>query len=742
MSKRSWKTSSRRPGRQVASSGVSRLGSIDERKAKKDSTLDRLTEGILGGTTNGGGGAGDGDASVGALTTVTGVTEYREAEGPTIYVEDDDDVSQITSSVAGNTIGSSSYYFGSTLNGGDAEKERPGRSQNGSESQGPESKGPSEVGLGYIISSSRSEPGGNQSALGSRERDQGETSFQEVDLASYAGDGRSTRSASATSYSSKSQSSDGRSARGSASVSTAMYASPLSPPGSGSRFVPSRRPEGSPLASIIFRMLGHISAALSDAGVAAEPAWVKTRRVCCDLRRAIDPRSVPGRKKYDDDWSSHNEDDFFSKIMGPALSPSSSGGRRRRGRDGDSDQSIFLAKRLFLILTIFWGLKQCFGRQSESDPAPPPGTLIGDDGRSFPLAAVGREPELTSHSQAVQQLLRTPGAKIQRDDPTYLEIEGRDFDATSSHNAGAGGMADALPGTAGDPSVEVPLEFDSFADIDDVPLKNDDLPFFWHIPRSGGGTTNDIMGGCLGLTLASDAGGREGHGQDEVIKEVVFPNKVKYVNVDTSTVPGIERAKSLDMAESGLADAVVTSLLYDGASLFDGKNRARMFTIFRHPVDRAVSLFHFLQDTVWRRTETFDKMKSKISIDEYYKGGMAESNWMTRFLSNELSKELDEGHVEIAKGVIRRKCLVGLLSEKGESFARFEAYFGWRLHSDKERECHDKKLQYAWPLKHRHDTVEEGTEVWNLIAEHNKYDIALYEYAKEVYQLQGSLFSQ
>lgn len=121
---------------------------------------------------------------------------------------------------------------------------------------------------------------------------------------------------------------------------------------------------------------------------------------------------------------------------------------------------------------------------------------------------------------------------------------------------------------------------------------------------------------------------------------------------------------------------------------------------------------------------------------------MAESNWMTRFLSNELSKELDEGHVEIAKGVIRRKCLVGLLSEKGESFARFEAYFGWRLHSDKERECHDKKLQYAWPLKHRHDTVEEGTEVWNLIAEHNKYDIALYEYAKEVYQLQGSLFSQ
>ena len=56
-------------------------------------------------------------------------------------------------------------------------------------------------------------------------------------------------------------------------------------------------------------------------------------------------------------------------------------------------------------------------------------------------------------------------------------------------------------------------------------------------------------------------------------------------------------------------------------------------------------------------------------------------------------------------------------------------------------ECHDKKLNWAWPLKHRHDDVEEGSELWNLIAEHNTYDVLLYEYAEQLYREQGKMFT-
>ena len=49
----------------------------------------------------------------------------------------------------------------------------------------------------------------------------------------------------------------------------------------------------------------------------------------------------------------------------------------------------------------------------------------------------------------------------------------------------------------------------------------------------------------------------------------------RYVNVDTSTVSGIARAKELGLVESGLADVVVTQYLYAGAALFNPRQRGR-----------------------------------------------------------------------------------------------------------------------------------------------------------------------
>ena len=155
-----------------------------------------------------------------------------------------------------------------------------------------------------------------------------------------------------------------------------------------------------------------------------------------------------------------------------------------------------------------------------------------------------------------------------------------------------------------------------------------------------------------------------------------------------------------------------------------------------------MSLFHYLQDTQWRRSQTFRKELSELTIDEYFESGLVENNWMTRFLINEPTKgELTKADLTLAKEILRRKCLVGLLNEKGESFSRFERFFGFPLKTDVQKECQEKKLQWAWAQKHRHDEVEENTPLWDLILSHNVYDMELYRYASEVlFVEQGNIF--
>lgn len=240
---------------------------------------------------------------------------------------------------------------------------------------------------------------------------------------------------------------------------------------------------------------------------------------------------------------------------------------------------------------------------------------------------------------------------------------------------------------------------------------------------------------CLHLTLAADAGGGN---KDDTLKVLKFGPTMSFVNVDTSTHSGIARAKNLNLASSGLADVVISPLLHEATTLFTATRRGRMYTIFRHPVERAASLFYFIQETQWRQPETRNEQFADISIQKFYKSGFAENNWMTRFLTNELTKaELTDNDLNIAKEVLRKKCLVGLLEEKGETFQRIQKYFGWSLKSEEDTNCFEKKLEWTWPMKHAHQKVEHDSRAWRLIATANKYDMKLYEYAKELFHLQG-----
>ncbi len=48
------------------------------------------------------------------------------------------------------------------------------------------------------------------------------------------------------------------------------------------------------------------------------------------------------------------------------------------------------------------------------------------------------------------------------------------------------------------------------------PHEETDTPVFWHVPKAGGSTVKDIMGTCHRMTMASEAGIAEGHGEETV----------------------------------------------------------------------------------------------------------------------------------------------------------------------------------------------------------------------------------
>lgn len=262
-----------------------------------------------------------------------------------------------------------------------------------------------------------------------------------------------------------------------------------------------------------------------------------------------------------------------------------------------------------------------------------------------------------------------------------------------------------------------------------------DTPVFWHVSKSGGTTMVDIFSTCLNFRVAAEIGVLEGHDQDETLKVVTLNEGLRYVNVDTTTSLGIQRAKQLNLVPSGLADVIVSPLFHDLLALFDHKHRGRMFTVLRHPIDRAVSMFFYLQNATWE--ETYDPTLKQLTLLQYARSGKAENNWMVRFLTDTPTGPLDTHHILLAREILRRKFLIGLLSNMDDSMTRFGWYFGWNeLEHSNVQEC----VRHAWTNKQTHPQIEEGSEMWNALLDVNYYDMELYMYARELYQQQRLLF--
>mmetsp|Transcript_53792 Transcript_53792/g.114279 ORF Transcript_53792/g.114279 Transcript_53792/m.114279 type:complete len:492 (-) Transcript_53792:27-1502(-) len=262
--------------------------------------------------------------------------------------------------------------------------------------------------------------------------------------------------------------------------------------------------------------------------------------------------------------------------------------------------------------------------------------------------------------------------------------------------------------------------------------------FLWHIPRSGTTTIKRIASYCMGLTLASEAGKSEvSRGPSQELQIVEGLDGMHFASVDLSNPEGIELAKVLNVGQSERVDLVSSPYLWDSAGLFDEVHKGYMVAMFRHPIERAVSLYYSMR----KKTQYEKQVGSLTSIEQYAKSSLVENNWMTRFLSNTLSGELTPQHEAIAKEVLRTKCLVGLLREKTETMRRLEVLFNLKAKESSKRreECQEKLLYWDWPGKNRHEPVTGG-EAWDILYKHNTFDLRLYEYAEQLFEAQGKLF--
>ena len=85
--------------------------------------------------------------------------------------------------------------------------------------------------------------------------------------------------------------------------------------------------------------------------------------------------------------------------------------------------------------------------------------------------------------------------------------------------------------TKPNPSIVIPHDLESLLVDISEPRSSSEVPLFWHILKSGGTTSKDAAGMCLGKVEASESGVLEGHNNDQTLQKVrISQGTIEYVN--------------------------------------------------------------------------------------------------------------------------------------------------------------------------------------------------------------------
>jgi len=200
-----------------------------------------------------------------------------------------------------------------------------------------------------------------------------------------------------------------------------------------------------------------------------------------------------------------------------------------------------------------------------------------------------------------------------------------------------------------------------------------------------------------------------------------------------------------------MAQIVISPLFNDATKdLFSEEDRGVMFAMFRHPVQRVISLFYYLQGATWE--PTFNPIYANMTILDYANSPLIESNFIIRSLVNKMEGPLSPDDVDMAKQILKRKCLIGLVDEFDTSIKGFNDAFdfhpnfnvdveGYTTRSAKEKRVGECVEQLsgdgdAGSNRHVHVKLSEDSEAYKIIQRKNTWDMMLWEFIGDLYREQ------
>jgi hypothetical protein len=183
------------------------------------------------------------------------------------------------------------------------------------------------------------------------------------------------------------------------------------------------------------------------------------------------------------------------------------------------------------------------------------------------LEDLPREEDISNEFETVSPIRLHHNSKPSKDAVTTITLD----EKVEQHREVITAIHSVLP----PPESKIPLEkhwsaYQSFYKnptwLELMPTGSEPLiPTFWHIPKTGGSTIKAILGNCHFKRMASEVGVLNGHDKDEKIEVVHIPGQIEHtlhVNVDVTTVSGLQRAASLDLVSSGAVEVIATPLLW------------------------------------------------------------------------------------------------------------------------------------------------------------------------------------
>ena len=191
--------------------------------------------------------------------------------------------------------------------------------------------------------------------------------------------------------------------------------------------------------------------------------------------------------------------------------------------------------------------------------------------------------------------------------------------------------------------------------------------------------------------------------------------------------------------------------------------------MLRHPVDRLISKFYYLQVATWEKTYRPDW--KDMDILEWARTQNGDNNSLIKKLAGYTQTHpLTAVELELAKTTLRERFIIGRMDQFEESIHRFNTIMGIDENEKRIRFCMDRffskddrktisnphprvsAARFIFSIQLRHIFIHElllyvfpiqvkrGSRAWNLLAKQNALDIELYEYAVKLFDEQEAMF--